>query len=236
LVKLPEKFLKWNYYPRRRLAEQMLKGEIGDPSKFFLEFTRHNPVLCTAAVNSDGSIEVNGKVIGLGYVLKREILSEALKEFREHMKASDEVYEKVKGEKEAMRKLYEEHSVRGLKLMLKYVYKPENEAEKFVDFEKLATVELAKRLPWSSKHTWNIVQRSRNACLVFFQPPMISFEVRGIIDIHIDGEYHELVTLIHDAYHYTPPEHRRDRPVYIINVTEVYDNSPSRSGFGTKIA
>ncbi|HDJ97504.1 MAG TPA: hypothetical protein ENG54_03470, partial [Thermofilum sp.] len=93
MVKLPEKFLKWNYYPRRRLAEQMLKGEIGDPSKFFLEFTRHNPVLCTAAVNSDGSIEVNGKVVGVGYVLKREILSEALKEFRDHMKASDEVYE-----------------------------------------------------------------------------------------------------------------------------------------------
>ena len=236
MVKLPEKFLRWNYYPRRRLVQQMLEGKTGDPNKFFLEFTRHNPVLCTAATRPEGGIEVNGKVVGVGYVLKRQVISEALKEFREHMKTSDEVYERVKGDEAALERLYEEHSSRGLKLMLKYVYKPEGEAEGYVDFEKLATVELAKRLPWSSKHTWRIVQRSRTACLVFFQPPMTSFEVRGFIDVHLEGDLYELVTLIHDAYHYTPPAHRSDRPVYILNVTEVYDNSPTRSGFGTRIA
>jgi len=236
MVRLSDMFLEWNYYPRRRLIEEMLVGGKGSPEKLFLEFTRHNPVLCTAAVGEDGTIEVNGKVVGCGYVVKREVMSEVIKVFGEHLKTTDELYEEARGDKDKLREVYSEHSKRGAKLLLKYIYLPKGEAEGVVDFEKLATVELAKRIPWSSKHTWRIVQRSRRACLVFYQPPTISFEVRGEISIHLDDDYHRLVTLVHDAYHYTPPEHRSDRPVYILHVLEVYDNSASRSGFGRRLA
>ncbi len=236
MVKLPDRFLEWNYYARRRLLERLLRGERVDSAKLFLEFTRHNPVLCTAAPRADGTVEVNGKVVGVGYVVRKERISETIEAFREHIRATDEKYEEAKDDPEKLRELRREHSLRGLRLLLRYVYLPKREAEKVIDFERLATIELAKRLPWSSKHTWRIVQKNKHACLVFFQPPSVSFEVRGILTIHDGDEYHELVTLIHDAYHYTPPEHRAGRPVYILNVTEVYDNSPSRSGFGTRLA
>ena len=153
MVRLPERFLEWNYYPRRRLLETLLRGDRVDTAKLLLEFMRHNPVLCTAAATERG-VEVNGKVVGVGYVLRRERLGEAIKAFREHLRTSDEAFEEARGSREALRRLYEEHSRRGIKLLLKYVYLPPDEAEEAVDFEKLASVELAKRLPWSSKHTW----------------------------------------------------------------------------------
>ena len=233
---MPREFLDWNYYPRRRLIEDLIVRGESNLRKLLLETMRHNPVLCTAAVGRDGRVEVNGKVVGCGYVVKREFMKEVISALSEHLKASDEVYEKVRGYERGMRTLWMEHAKRGAAILLKYIYLPRGEAEKVVDFEKLATVELAKRLPWSSKRTWNIVQRSRAACLVFYQPPAVSFEVRGTLTIHFDDEYHRLVTLIHDAYHYTPPEKRADRPVYIIHVEAVYDNSPSQRGFGTRIA
>lgn len=235
MVRLPNKFLEWNYYPRRRLVEKMLSGEQTRPEKFFLEFTRHNPALITAAV-IDGRLVVNGKIVGCGYVLKREFLGEAIRVFRQHIRESDEEYEKVAGDREALMRLYEKHAKRGAQLLLKHIYLPRGEADKYLDFEKLATVELAKRIPWSAKQTWRIVQHSNIASLLFFQPPSVSFEVKGRLTIHLDDDYHEFVTLVHDAYHYTPPSGRSDRPVYIIHVEEVFDKSPTRSGFGRKIA
>jgi len=230
LVRLPEKFLEWNYYPRRRLIEEMLAGPShASPEKLALEFTRHNPVLVTAA-QMGGGIRVNGKVVGCGYVLRREYMAEAVKAFSDHIAESDEAYEEARGDRAALRRLYAEHAARGARLMLRYVYLPRGEAEERVDFEKLATVELAM------KETWRIVQRSRAASLVFFQPPVVSFEVKGRLSVHLGDEYHRLVTLIHDAYHYTPPEHRGERPVYILHVEEVYDKSATASGFGRRIA
>jgi len=84
--------------------------------------------------------------------------------------------------------------------------------------------------------TWSIVQSSRAASLLFFQPPSVSFEVKGRLTVHMDDAVHKLVTLIHDAYHYTPPEHRSDRPVYVLHVEQVYDKSPTPSGFGRRLA
>jgi len=235
MAKLPEEFLKWNYYSRRRLIKMLINGWKGDPTRLFVEFTRHNPVLCTAALTDEGLVEVNGKVVGLGYVAKENKITDLIKVFEEHIKMSDEKFEEVKDDKEELEKLYEEHSIRGAKLLLQYIYLEEGEAEKVIDFEKLATVELAKRLPWSSKHTWKLVQRNKRACLVFYQPPAVSYEIRGTITIHINDTYHKFVTLVHDTYHYTPPYAREDRPVYILHVEEVYNNSPTRRGFGTRL-
>ncbi len=232
---LPEEFLNWNYYARRRLLEKILKGEIKGGPEFFLEFTRHNPVLCTAAVDERGGVEVNGKVIGVGYIVKEEYLKEYAEVFEEHLKKTDEKYEKIRHDKTALNQLYREHAKRGLKLLLKYIYLERRKAVEVMDFKKLSSIELAKRLPHSSKHTWNLLQRNKNACLVYFQPPSISYEIRVKVSVHLDDLYHRFVTLIHDAYHYTPPEYRENRPVYIFHVLEVYDNSPNTSGFGRRI-
>ena len=237
MVGLPEEFLRWNYYPRRRLVESMLKGKIDESPSFYLEFTRHNPTLCTAAMRENNSIDVNGKIVGIGYVVKQEYLKEVINILDSHIKKSDERYTNINhNEKIALKQHYEEHAVRGLNLLLKYLYLTPREARNMIDFEKLSTVELAAGLSHSSKHTWNIVQKNRSACILFFQPPIISFELKGYLSIHLNDKYHRFVTLIHDAYHYTPPENRGFRPVYIFHVTEVYNNSPTPKGFGTKIA
>ena len=236
MVKLPGKFLEWNYYPRRRLIEQMIKGEVRDYSRFFLEFTRHNPVLCTAALDENNKVEINGKVVGVGYVVKKKYLKKYIEIFENHLQKTDIAYEKVKGNKQELNRLYEEHSKRGLSLLLEHIYLERRKAEEIIDFEKLATVELAKRIPHSSKHTWKLVQRNKSACIVFFQPPSISYELKGLLSVHENDDYHKFVTLVHDAYHYTPLEFRSDRPVYIFHVLEVYDNSPSMHGFGKRIA
>lgn len=232
MVKLPREFLEWNYFARRRLIARVLEGGLEDPRQLFLEFTRHNPVLCTAAPG-DAGVEVNGKVVGIGYVLKPSFLPEAIERFEEHLRATDEELEAGTRSRE---ELVHEHASRGLRLLLELVYLEPEAAEERVDFEKLASLELALRVPHSSKHTWSLVQKSRRACLVFFQPPSTSFEVRCSVSVHDGDEYHRFVNLVHDAYHYTPPERRSGRPAYVFHVEEVYDNSASPRGFGRKIA
>ncbi|ABL78866.1 hypothetical protein [Thermofilum pendens] len=229
MARLPDEFLEWNYYGRRRLLERLLSGGAG--RDMALEFTRHTPVLVTAA-EVDGRIEVNGKVVGCGYVASRDYIREKIRVFREHVEESDERL----SEGASMEEVEREHLERGVRLLLEHVYLERERAEKEMDFEVLATVELAKRVPWSSRHTWTLIQRNPRVSLVFFQPPSLSFEVKGYASIHLDDEYHEYVTLVHDAFHYTPPERRGDRPVYLVHVEEVYDNSASPRGFGRRIA
>lgn len=236
MVALPPRFLEWNYYPRRRLLERILGGEGMDRRQFFLEFMRHNPVLCTAAPREGGAIDVNGKVVGIGYLPKEHLLGKYLEVFGEHLLETDERYEKVKNSEKEVRKLYEEHARRGLRLLLEHMYLDRGRAEELMDFEKLATIELALRVPHSSKHTWSLLQKNPRACLVFFQPPGVSFEIRGFITVHRGDVYHRFVNAVHDAYHYTPPQRRGNRPVYVFHVEEVYDNSPSPGGFGRKLA
>ncbi len=55
--------------------KNLLIGGVGSPEKMFLEFLRHNPVLVTGAV-INGRIRVNKKVVGCGYVVKRDLLKE----------------------------------------------------------------------------------------------------------------------------------------------------------------
>jgi hypothetical protein len=77
-----------------------------------------------------------------------------------------------------------------------------------------------------------------DACLLFYQPPTISFEIRGKIEVHENDSYHKLVNVVHDSFHYAPPKKRKTsrRPVYLFNVDEVYDNSATAEGFGKRIA
>ncbi|MCD6457357.1 MAG: hypothetical protein J7K82_00775 [Thermoproteales archaeon] len=67
------------------LIEQMIKGEVRDYSRFFLEFTKHNPVLCTAALDENNKVEINGKVVGVGYVVKKKHLKKYIEIFENHL-------------------------------------------------------------------------------------------------------------------------------------------------------
>jgi len=221
----------------KSLKEMVQQKAVMDMNRFFLESTRHNPALCTAFRREDGSVSVNAKIVGIGYVVEEKYINDATKAFSEHVKYGDELFRNAKDQgqrSEAVR----EYQRKGVQLFLEHLYFEDLEqAEEQINFSKMSTVELALSKPHSSKHTWQIVQHNLNACLLFYQPPSVSFEVRGRIEIHEDDVYHEFVNLVHDSFHYEPPETRKEgRPVYIFRVEEVYDNSATPTGFGTRIA
>ena len=237
MVKLPESFLKWNYYPRRNSAKDLLEGRCEkNRAKLLLNSTRHTPTLCTAFQKPNGSLYINAKIVGVGYVPKKEFLKEAIEDFKQHLQRGDHALGKAKNQ-EKREKILTEYRRNAMRLLLKHLYLEQTEAKTRIDFTKMSTIELALNKPHSSKHTWRIVQKNRAACLLFYCPPNVSFELHGWIDIHEQGLYHEFVNLVHDAFHYVPPEKRQlRRPVYIFNVEEVYDNSPFPTAFGVRIA
>ncbi|HKZ95334.1 MAG TPA: hypothetical protein VJ249_12265 [Candidatus Bathyarchaeia archaeon] len=237
VVELPERFLEWNYYPRRENAQLFLEGKHEQNMDwFFLDSTRHNPALCTAYQRPDGSLFVNAKIVGAGYVLKTERLPPAIEAFRQHLEHGDKLFNEAGSDKAGLDEAMRQYQREAMLLLMEHLYPLREKAHALVDFTKMSTMELAKSKPGSSKHTWNIVQTNRTACLLFYRPPNISFELHGYLDIHTQGLYYEFVSAVHDAFHYVPVESRKERPVYIFNVEEVYDNSPTPSAYGTRIA
>jgi hypothetical protein len=201
-----------------------------------LESVRHNPALCTAFQKTDGSVFVNAKIVGVGYVLKENFIADAIRAFMKHVEFGDELFKKANKESEKS-EAFEEYQKNGATLLLQHVYLEPSIAEGRIDFAKMATIELALSKENSSKHTWQAIQHNSNACLLFYQPPSVSFEVRGTIGIHEGDVYHKFVNLVHDLFHYSSPEKRSERrPVYVFSVDEVYDNSAVSTGFGTRIA
>jgi hypothetical protein len=238
MVDLPEDFLRWNYFPRRKaLLELINRHSRTNVDRFFLESTRHNPALCTAFQKEDGEIFVNAKIVGAGYVTREKCMDAATKALEEHLEYGDKLF----AEKQAGNELEKnsiEYQRTGVSLLLEHLYfEDPTIATERIDFGKISTIELALSKPHSSKHTWHIVKHNLSACLLFYQPPSISFEIRGKIEIHENDSYSRFVNLVHDSFHYTQKkEGRKDRPVYIVNVDEVYDNGPSSAQFGKRIA
>ena len=239
MMLLPVRFLEWNYFPRGKVLHEMAnKPAVGDMNRFLLNSVRHNPALCTACCKDDGSVFLNAKIVGIGYVVREGLVENTVRAFAEHIERGDAVFENART-KEEKEKASNEYQKRGAGLLVEQLYfEGLEEAERHIDFSKMATIELALNKPNSSRHTWLIVQRNQSAVLLFYQPPMVSFEIRGNIEIHEGDAYHKLVNLVHDAFHYAPPERRAsgNKPVYIFKVQEVYDNSASMEGFGTKLA
>ncbi len=233
---LPEKFLEWAYFDRVKFIKKLLEakpagGRLQEPS-LLLESTLHNPVFCTVSMAEKEHMTVNGKVVGAGFVLKKAFLEEATEEFRIHV----ENYAKMSKD---------EYWRKGFGHLLRLLYlEDREEARRRVDFSKISTLELARGKPGAAEHTWNNLQRyTGEACLVYYKPNVVSFEVRGDVEIHGEGVYHKFVNLAHDCYH-QPVTSRRDRPwrksyadipCLILNVREVYDNSATMEGFGTKM-
>jgi len=90
-------------------------------------------------------------------------------------------------------------------------------------------MELAK------KHSWENFNDNKNITLSFFEPPVIHYELRGKIEIVNDGILHKLVNAQHDVYHQPNPDRWPNRPVYIVHIEEIFDNSATKAGFGTKM-
>ena len=151
-----EVFFKWAYGTRAKKVLGLSRGDKISMDQLFLSFTSHNPALIT-----HGPAGLNGSIKGIGFVPKREYMNEILDKYLDHINSyspDDNTY-----------------SNRGLKLLAKELYS--EEVLKRIDFSILTTLELAK------KHTWQNIQDNKEATYIFYQPPRISFELRGKIEI-----------------------------------------------------
>lgn len=214
------RFFNWAYRTRGNTVKALVEGVEMIPEKVFLSFTSHDPVII-----SHGPAGLNGSVKGIGFIPREEYLEEALAAYIEHIKTYDPA-DKT-------------YSQRGLQLLMKWLYS--EEAEKTVDFEHIYSVEMA------FKHSWANFQDNSDATLLFYQPPMRSYEVRGKMEII--GERHEIgsispfdlpllqqfINAQHDVYHAPNIERWVTRPAYRFTVEEIFDNSASKLGFGTVI-
>ena len=214
------RFFNWAYRTRGNTVKAMLEGKMMSPEKIFLSFTSHDPVFI-----SNGPAGLNGSVKGIGFIPREEYLEEALAAYIEHIKTYD-----------PEDKTY---SNRGLELLMKWLYS--EEAEKTVDFGNIYSVEMA------FKHSWANYQVNPEATLMFYQPPVLSYEVRGKMEIV--GEHNEMgscspfelpliqqfINAQHDVYHAPNIERWVTRPAYKFTVEEIFDNSANKQGFGTQI-
>jgi hypothetical protein len=203
---LPDRFYRWAYAERAELVRRMAGGEQVPAEKVFLNFTRHCPVFV-----SSGPAGLNGAVKGCGFVPKAEFLAETTAAYLEHINAG----------------YRDGYSQKGLRLLVKYMW-GERCAQR-IDFSLLGSLELAK------KHSWKNYRSHPEIVLCYFQPPVVSFEVRGTLEIHEDGPYHQFINAQHDTYHRPAPERWSERPAYVIRISEIWDNSASKEGFGTRI-
>jgi len=204
--RLPQSFLTWAYDGRKKLVQSIASGEKISREKIFLGFTRHSP-----AVITDGPAGLNGSIKGVGFIPKSGYINDILAQFIKHI---DSGYD-------------ESYSQRGLDLLIKLIWN--DEARERLDFTRLVTLELAK------SHTWTNIQDNPRATLLFFEPPVISFELRCFVEIHTDDIIHEFVNAQHDVYHKPDIPAWGKRPAYLFKIEEIYDNSATQKGFGNRI-
>lgn len=213
-MKTAESFFKWSFDTRAQAVMKLYNGEMTSPDKMFLSFCSHDP-----AFVSYGPAGLNASIKGIGYLPKDEYLEETLAAYVEHIKSY------VPGDKE--------YSKRGLALLVKYMYGPE--ARDRVDFSKVGSLEMAKA------HSYTNYKANPEATLIFYQPPMISYELRGKMEIYDENDsgkreiYQQFINAQHDVYHNPDMSRWLTRPAYIFRINEVYDNSATREGFGTQL-
>lgn len=203
-----ESFFDWSYKTRANTVRKLYAGEEMSHEKMFLSFTSHNP-----AMISNGPAGLNGSIKGVGWVPKPELMQETLDAYIEHIDSYD------KDDKE--------YSQRGLKILVEHLYSVE--AQKRIDFSIITSIEMAKR------HSWENYQVNPEATLIYYQPPVISYELRGKMEIHMDDIYHQFVNAQHDVYHAPNKERWAERPAYVFRIEEIYDNSVSKNGFGRQM-
>lgn len=202
-------FFDWAYQTRANTVRKIYEGEELSREKMFLSFTSHNP-----AMVSNGPAGLNAAIKGVGFVPKPEYLEETLAAYLEHIKTYDP--EDQKG-----------YSQRGLEVLMKYLYS--EEATPRIDLERIVSIEMAKR------HSWENYKVNPEATLIYYQPPVISYELRGKMAIHEDGIYQQFINAQHDVYHAPNVERWKTRPAYVFTIEEIYDNGVSKEGFGKQM-
>lgn len=204
---IPEAFLNWAYHGRAALIRRQAEGEHVAPHEIFLGFTRHNP-----AVVSYGPAGLNASIKGVGYVPKPTFVQETLDAYLEHI---------GRGWRDG-------YSQEGLRLLMRLLYGSDSPGR--LDFTRFGSLELAQ------DHTWANLRANPSVTLLFYEPPAVSFEVRGRAEIHEEGSlYHRLINAQHDVYHQPHPERWAKRPAYLFTIEEMYDNSATREGFGRRL-
>lgn len=209
-----QRFFDWCFKTRAQNVINMYNGVEITHERLFLNFTCHEPTFI-----SNGPAGLNGSVKGVGFMPKDEYLEETLEAFISHIKTYDPE-DKTYGK-------------RGLELLIKYMYA--EEAHHRMDFTKLGSLEMAK------KQSWENYQVNKEAALMFFQPPRISYKLKGTVDIYDEATsgkrelYQQFINAMHDMYH-TPDMNRwLSQPAYIFNIEEIYDNSATPNGFGKRL-
>lgn len=201
-VEIPASFIKYLYIERRELVLKALRGDL-NKEELLIGFTRHTPAFVT-----QGPAGLNASIKGVGFLPREAYLHAVLRALRRFIQRPD------RNLKEA------------LEVLLEYVY-PKEYHDK-IDFTKLVSLELAR------KHTYINLQYNNVVTLLFYTPPNISYEVRGTVAIHMGDEYWEYANLVHDAFHTSFYRGRRRDwskiPAYVIEIHEIYDNSPRKMG------
>lgn len=209
-----KRFFDWAYTTRAKNVQKLYNHEQVSMEKMFLSFCSHEP-----AFVSNGPCGLNASVKGVGFIPKDEYLEDILKIYIEHIKTYDP--------KDPT------YSERGLALLLKYLYS--DEAKKYIDFTRIGSLEMAKK---QSYHNYLV---NKEACLIFHQPPMISYKLKGKVEIYDETTskkreiYQQFINAQHDMYHVPDMTRWLKYPAYIFTIEEVYDNSATESGFGTKL-
>ncbi len=161
------------------------------------------------AVITNGSAGLNGSIKGTGFVPNKEYLPDILQKYKAHIENSSP----------------ETYSQKGLEILWEEVW---SKPERF-DVTRMATIELAKR------HTWTNLNENPNCSILFYQPPVVSYECRATVEIFTEGPIHQFVNAQHDVYHQPNPNIWKDRPVYLFTIHEIIDKSVTKTGFGKTI-
>lgn len=215
------RFFKWAYGTRADMVKDLYEGKMTTKEKLFLSFTSHDPVFI-----SNGPAGLNGSVKGIGFCPKPEFMEKALEDYNKHIAT----YSKEN----------HEYSRNGLEVLMKNLYS--DEAIKNIDFKHLYGIEMAY------SHSYQNYSVNNEATLVFYQPPAISFELRGKMEL-IGKRYdindpienssldflQQFVNAQHDCYHMPNPNIWKTRLVYRFTIEEIWDKSTGPNGFGKKI-
>ena len=204
---IPENFIHWAYHDRAQMIRRQAEGEEIPPQEIFLGFSRHTPAVITS-----GPAGLNASIKGVGYIPREEYVQETVDAYLQHIETG----------------WREGYSEAGLQLLMRLLYG--DGCQERIDFTRFGTLELAR------KHTWENLQLDPKVTLLFYQPPVVSFEVRGKAEIHTEGSiYHKLLNAQHDVYHRPNPDGWKNRPAYIFTIEEIFDNSVTPKGFGQRI-
>ena len=155
-------FFDWAFDTRAENVMKLYKGEEMSMEKMFLAFCSHEP-----AFVSYGPAGLNASVKGVGFLPKDEYLEDILEIYLKHIETF-EPGDKTYGQ-------------RGLKILIEQLYG--EDVRDRVDFTKLGSLELAK------KQSWTNYQVNKEAVLIFHQPPMISYKLKGTVDIYDENIY-----------------------------------------------